>query len=71
MPPPMPLPLCRCCPAGEATFGAWGIFDGHGGRSVATFASNNLLKKVMERVNDAEGEAAALQVGSQTCFPGV
>jgi hypothetical protein len=49
--------------AGEATFGVWGIFDGHGGRSVATYASNNLLKKVMDRVNGpGQGQDIGLQV---------
>ncbi|GAB4820030.1 hypothetical protein N2152v2_007076 [Parachlorella kessleri] len=48
---------------GEASFGAYGIFDGHGGRHVATFASNNLLKKVMARVNETQegDDSEALQ----------
>eukprot|EP00887_Chlorella_sp_A99_P000204 scaffold13.g204.t1 len=36
---------------GETSFGAWGILDGHGGRQVATFASNALLRTVMAEVD--------------------
>lgn len=49
--------------AGEASFGAWGIFDGHGGRQVATYASNSLLKFV------AEGAAASPQLSSSAGPP--
>ncbi len=45
------LVLPICLPAGEASFSAFGVFDGHGGRQVATFASNNLLKAVMAEVD--------------------
>jgi len=31
----------------ETTFSAWGIFDGHGGKHVATYASNSMLKEIM------------------------
>ena len=53
-------PACPPSPllAGKAGFGAWGIFDGHGGRQVATYTSNALLKTVMSEV---DGAALALQ----------
>lgn len=44
-------PLLR---AGEAAFSAFGIFDGHGGRQAATYASNFLLKGVLAEA-DAPG----------------
>ena len=40
--------------ADAAAFSAFGVFDGHGGRQVATFASNQLLKAVMAEVDAAE-----------------
>ena len=46
-PPLSPHPAA----SGEALFSAFGVFDGHGGRQVATFASNNLLKAVMAEVD--------------------
>lgn len=62
-PPYHPLTLAPLAPApaGEASFAVFGIFDGHGGRSVATYASNNLLKLVMARVNAAEGAVQVRQ----------
>ena len=42
-------------------FSAFGVFDGHGGRSVATFASNSLLKAVMGEVDSS---SVPLQVGA-------
>jgi serine/threonine protein phosphatase PrpC len=37
--------------AGEASFSAFGVFDGHGGSQAATFASNHLLQAVMAEVD--------------------
>lgn len=34
-------------PGVETTVSAWGIFDGHGGKQVATYASNAMLKEIM------------------------
>ncbi|KAL6770632.1 hypothetical protein ACKKBF_B32030 [Auxenochlorella protothecoides x Auxenochlorella symbiontica] len=39
----------------RTSFAAYGIFDGHGGRNVATFASNSLLKSVMAAADAASG----------------
>jgi serine/threonine protein phosphatase PrpC len=36
----------------SSNFGVWGIFDGHGGRQVATFASNALIKELATLVQD-------------------
>jgi len=47
-------------PAGSVPFSAFGVFDGHGGRSVATFASNSLLRAVMAEVDRS---SIPLQVG--------
>jgi serine/threonine protein phosphatase PrpC len=33
-------------PSGSTPFSAFGVFDGHGGKSVATFSSKNLLPLV-------------------------
>jgi len=33
---------------GKTSLSAWGVFDGHGGRQVATFASHTLLKSIAE-----------------------
>eukprot|EP00890_Picochlorum_soloecismus_P002192 jgi/Picsp_1/2974/NSC_01198-R1_protein phosphatase 2c 15 len=33
---------------GKTNLSAWGVFDGHGGRQVATFASHTLLKSIAE-----------------------
>ena len=41
---PSPSPAA----AAAARVSAWGIFDGHGGKKVATFASNSLLKDVFD-----------------------
>lgn len=49
---PLTQPPC-CRPAGRTPFSAFGVFDGHGGRQVATFASNSLLKAVMAEVDRA------------------
>lgn len=37
---------------GVCNFGVWGIFDGHGGRQVATFASNALIKELATLVQE-------------------
>lgn len=61
-----------CCPAERTSFSAFGVFDGHGGRQVATFASNSLLKAVMAEVDSSP---VPLQVGglaapgAQLCLP--
>ncbi|KAL4448974.1 hypothetical protein ABPG77_007691 [Micractinium sp. CCAP 211/92] len=39
--------------AERTSFSAFGVFDGHGGRQVATFASNSLLKAVMAEVDSS------------------
>jgi len=50
--------------AGEVSFSAFGVFDGHGGRQVATFASNNLVKAVM---GSADASGVPLQVRAAGC----
>ena len=37
---------------GKTNVSAWGVFDGHGGRQVATFASHTLLKSIAEYCAD-------------------
>ena len=55
--------------AGQVAFSAFGVFDGHGGRQVATFASNSLLKAVMAAV---DASAVPLQVRRRAlCWLGV
>lgn len=61
---PFALPFAPSV-AGEALFSAFGVFDGHGGRQVATFASNNLLKAVMAEV---DASPIPLQVCSTICL---
>lgn len=39
--------------AAAASFAAFGVFDGHGGRQVATYASHSILKATMAAVDDA------------------
>lgn len=51
---PWDLPHC----AGEASFAAYGVFDGHGGRATATYASNFLLKTVAAAVDAPFGLAS-------------
>jgi hypothetical protein len=62
--PSLPL-ACAPFAAGEALFSAFGVFDGHGGRQVATFASNSLLKAVMAEV---DASPIPLQVRSAICL---
>ena len=44
----------------KVNFSAWGIFDGHGGRQVATFASHALLKYVVDGCSTPAPEAVPL-----------
>ena len=38
-------------------FGMWGVYDGHGGKQVATFASNQLHKYILEAVSESIDDA--------------
>lgn len=44
-------------PAGATPFAAFGVFDGHGGKQSATFASKNLLPTVTKFLDRCAGEA--------------
>ena len=50
-------------------FGAWGVFDGHGGRQVATYASHSLIKFVAEFCEHplASNELDELHPSSDDC----
>jgi serine/threonine protein phosphatase PrpC len=53
----------------NAHFGAWGVFDGHGGRQVATYASHSLIKFVAEYCGHplASNELDELHPSSDDC----
>eukprot|EP00873_Tetraselmis_striata_P021650 jgi/Tetstr1/441914/TSEL_030121.t2 len=43
----------------EAPFSVFGLFDGHGGKGAANYASKNLLKHVLAALDDAAAKPAA------------
>jgi len=50
-----------CGDGPETNVGIWGVFDGHGGRQVATYASHALVKYVSEFCSDPVNEAKEME----------
>lgn len=57
----LPSPRLPFCPApGTASFSAFGVFDGHGGKGAPTYASKNLLPLTARYLDRCKGEEPEL-----------
>ncbi len=47
-------------PAGDVRVGLFGVFDGHGGKHAATFASNHVTANLLDALQGAEAPAGTV-----------
>ena len=57
--------LC-CMLAGDVRVALFGVFDGHGGKHAATFASNHVTGNLLDALQGAEGPAGTVRRHTNT-----